>query len=95
MSGTVNANTDDSATVTATTSGGTSSEDTERALYTVKSGDVKIGNLSFLPAMVRALLNDPSTRLAADAGPKSLPRLRLDSILNHRRHDRVAVLVGV
>jgi hypothetical protein len=42
-SGTVNANTDDSGstngTVNATTTGSTSCADTERALYTVKSGD--------------------------------------------------------
>jgi hypothetical protein len=42
-SGTVNANTDDdgrtNGTVDATTTGRTSCEDTERALYTVKSGD--------------------------------------------------------
>jgi hypothetical protein len=42
-SGTVNANTDDdgrtNGTVNATTTGSTSCEDTERALYTVKSGE--------------------------------------------------------
>src|ERR1700684_3548111 len=42
-SGTVNAKTDDdgntNGTVNATTSGNTSCQDTERALYTVKSGD--------------------------------------------------------
>jgi hypothetical protein len=42
-SGTVNANTDDNGntngTVNATTTGSTSCKDTERALYTVKSGD--------------------------------------------------------